>query len=184
MTTAQERPRGRYGPAWEDASLFPDRVGVPWWAAVLVAVVMASAGAFADLQRLNRLGLIFQGCYLLGCLLAIVIVQRKGLFGPMVQPPLILAVAVPGVVLLAGGAPTGAGLPAKALSVATPLINGFPTMAITTVLTVAVGAFRLVVQRRPAAARAGAEHASGGRRPPPRRRPSTGETRTPDPGRG
>jgi hypothetical protein len=184
VTTAQERPRGRYGPAWQDASLFLDRVGVPWWAAVLVAVGMASAGAFADLQRLNRLGLIFQGCYFLGCLLAIVIVQRKGLFGPMVQPPLILAVAVPGVVLLAGGAPTGAGFPAKALSVATPLINGFPTMAITTVLTVAVGAFRLVTQRRPAPSRAANERARRPRRPQPRR-PSTGETApTPDPRRG
>lgn len=153
MTTAQERPRGRYGPAWDDASLFPDRVGVPWWGAVIIAVALASTGAFADLQRINRLGLIFQGCYFLGCLLAIVLVQRKGLFGPMVQPPLILAVAVPGVVLLSGGGgPTGGNLAAKALSVATPLINGFPTMAMTTALTVAVGAFRLLTQRRPTTA--------------------------------
>lgn len=154
MNTAQERPRGRYGPAWDDASLFPDRVGVPWWGAVIVAVALASTGAFADLQRINRLGLMFQGCYFLGCLLAIVVVQRKSLFGPMVQPPLILAVAVPGVVLLSGGGgPTGGDFAARALSVATPLINGFPTMATTTALTVAVGAFRLLTQRRPATAR-------------------------------
>lgn len=123
---------------------------MPWWAAVLIAVGLASTGAFADLQRLNRLGLIFQACYFLGCLLAVALVMRKGLFGPMVQPPLILAVAVPGAVLLAGGAPSGGGLAGKALSVATPLINGFPTMAVTTILTIAVGAFRLITQRPPA----------------------------------
>ncbi len=183
MTTAQQRPRGRYRPAWEDASLFPDRVGVPWWAAVLIAVGLASAGAFADLQRINRLGLIFQGCYFVGCLVAIAVVQRKGLFGPMVQPPLILAVVVPGVVLLAG-VPNAASFPATALSVATPLINGFPTMATTAALTIAVGAFRLVAQRRPAPSRAGNERARRPRRPQPRR-PTTGETTpTPDPRRG
>jgi hypothetical protein len=153
MNATRERPRGRYGPAWDGASLFPHRAGVPWWAAVLIAVGLSSTGAFADLQRISRLGLIFQGCYLLGCLLAIVLVERKALFGPMVQPPLILAVTVPGVVLLASGAPSGGGLPARALSVATPLINGFPTMAITTLLAVAVGVFRLLTQRRPAGTR-------------------------------
>lgn len=172
--STRERPRGRYGPAWDDASLFPDRAGVPWWAAVLLAVGLASAGAFADLQRINRLGLIFQGCYFLGCLLAIVVVQRKGLFGPMVQPPLILAVTVPGVVLLAGGVPTATSFPAKALSVATPLIDGFPTMATTAVLTVAVGTFRVVTQRPPATAPPGDPRARSPRRPPPRRH-ATGE---------
>lgn len=166
--TTRERPRGRFGPAWDDASLFPDRAGLPWWAAVLLAAGLASAGAFVDLQRINRLGLIFQGCYFLGCLLAIVLVQRKGLFGPMVQPPLILVVAVPGVVLLAGGVPTAATFPAKALSVATPLINGFPTMAITAVLTLGVGVFRLVTQRPPpATARPSDPRARRPRRPPP-----------------
>ncbi|MPZ66046.1 MAG: hypothetical protein GEU83_11215 [Pseudonocardiaceae bacterium] len=166
--TTRERPRGRYGPAWDDASLFPGRAGVPWWTAVLLAVGLASAGAFADLQRINRLGLVFQGCYFLGCLLAIVAVQRKGLFGPMVQPPLILAVAVPGVVLLAGGVPTAASFPAKALSVTTPLIDGFPTMATTAVLTIGVGVFRLVTQRPPATARPRHPRARSSRRPPPR----------------
>ncbi len=171
MSATPQRPRGRYGPAWDDASLLPDRAGMPWWAAVLIAVGLSSTGAFADLQRISRLGLIFQGCYFLGCLLAIVVVERKGLFGPMVQPPLILAVTVPGVVLLASGAPSGGGLPARALSVATPLINGFPTMAITTLLTVAVGVFRLFTQRRPTGARQRTQRSArpAAERPAPRR---------------
>lgn len=110
---------------------------------------LTALGVFVDIERLNRLGIVFQACYFLGCLLAVVVVQRKGLFGPMVQPPLILAVAVPGVVLAIGSLPAGGGLVAAALTVGTPLINGFPTMAITTGVVLAIGAFRLVTQRRP-----------------------------------
>ncbi len=117
----------------------------------MCALGLTAFGVFIDLERLNRLGIVFQACYFLGCLLAVVIAQRKGVFWPMVQPPLILAVAVPGVVLAAGSLPTGGGLMATALAVGTPLINGFPTMAITTGLVLAIGAFRVVTQRRPAA---------------------------------
>lgn len=120
---------------------------------MLCALGLTAVGVFADIQRLNRLGILFQACYFLGCLLAVVMVQRKGLFGPMVQPPLILAVAVPGVVLAAGSLPTGGGVMASALAIGTPLINGFPTMAITTGLVVAIGAFRLITQRRPSVRR-------------------------------
>jgi hypothetical protein len=122
---------------------------VPWWVAAFCALGLAAAGAFADIERLNRLGIVFQACYFLGCLLAVVVVQRKGLFGPMVQPPLILAVAVPAVILAAGSPPTDGGMVATALAVGTPLIDGFPTMAITTGFTLAIGIFRVITQRRP-----------------------------------
>lgn len=113
------------------------------------ALLLTATGAFVDLERLNRLGVVFQACYFLGCLLAIMVVQRRGLFGPMVQPPLILAVAVPGVVMAAGSQAASGGTIATALAVGTPLINGFPTMAITTGCTLAIGIFRLVTQRAP-----------------------------------
>jgi hypothetical protein len=148
VTGTRSRNTAQRG-SWGDQALLPDRSGVPWWAAVLCALGLAAAGAFVDIERLNRLGIVFQACYFLGCLLAVVMVQRKGLFGPMVQPPLILAVAVPGVVLAAGAHPTGGGMVATALAVGTPLIDGFPTMAITTGFTLAIGIFRLIVQRRP-----------------------------------
>jgi hypothetical protein len=134
---------------WDERALLPDRLGVPWWTAAFCALGLAAIGAFADLERLNRLGIVFQVCYFLGCLLAVVVVQRKGLFGPMVQPPLILAVAVPGVILALGSHPTGGGTIATALAVGTPLINGFPAMAFTTGFTLAIGIFRLITQRRP-----------------------------------
>jgi hypothetical protein len=137
--------------SWDEYALLPDGPGMPWWAAMLCTLALASTGVFADLERLNRLSVVFQACYFLGCLFAVVVVQRKGLFAPMVAPPLILAMAVPGVVLATGATPTGGGLVATALAVGTPLINGFPTMAITTGFTMAIGAFRMVVQRRPSA---------------------------------
>lgn len=122
---------------------------------MLGALGIATAGVFADMERINQLGIVFQLCYFFGCLLAVVMVQRKGLFAPMVAPPLILAVAVPGVVLAVGPTPAGNGMIATALAIGTPLINGFPTMAITTGVTLAVGILRLVIQRRPSARHTG-----------------------------
>ena len=152
MTATRARSTAERG-SWDEHALLPDRPGIPWWAAVLCTLGLAATGVFADMERLNRLGIVFQICYFLGCLLAVVVVQRKGLFGPMIAPPLVLAVAVPGVVLAAGSTPSGGGMIATVLAVGTPLINGFPTMAITTGFTLAIGMFRLVIQRRPGPAR-------------------------------
>lgn len=142
---------------------------------MVLALVLTTAGAFADMERINSLGVVFQACYFVGCLLAVGIVQRKGLFGPMVQPPLILAAAVPGVVLLTGSIPKDGGTAAAALVVGTPLINGFPTMATTTIVTIIVGAFRLFTQRPPRddadAPRGQAADASRAQAEPPRGRP-------------
>ena len=148
MTGTRTRSTAQRG-SWDERALLPDSVGMPWWAAALCSLGLAAIGAFADMERLNRLGMVFEVCYFLGCLLAVVVVQRKGLFGPMVQPPLILALAVPGVILAIGSHPTGGGMVATALAVGTPLINGFPVMAITTGLTLAIGVLRLITQRRP-----------------------------------
>jgi hypothetical protein len=139
--------------------------GIPWWAAVLLALAFTGFGVFIDMERINRLGFIFQACYFLGCVLAVLWVQRRGLFGPMVQPPLILALAVPGVVLATAGSGLGDSLSAKALAIGTPLINGFPTMAITTGLCLLIGLVRIMRQRPPKTTRTPQR---------PRRRPSEG----------
>lgn len=159
--------RANRGPRWDEASLFPGHHGFTWWAAVLLAVAFAVAGALVDMARMDQLGVLFQGCYFLGCLLSVLLVQRKALFGPMVQPPLILAIAVPAVVLVGAGASAGSGLVGTALAVLTPLINGFPTMAVTTLLTLLLGGFRLAIQRRP-------PNDARGVSPPPRQRPPGG----------
>jgi uncharacterized protein DUF6542 len=136
-------------PTWDTSSALGNIGGIPWWAAVMLALAFTTIGVFADLGRIYRLGFIFQFCYFVGCLLAVLWVQRRALFGPMVQPPLIMAVTVPAVVMVIGGEMTGNGLTAKALAIGTPLINGFPTMAVTTGAAVLVGCIRLLRQRPP-----------------------------------
>ena len=182
MTAARDRPTAPRRPAWDECSLLPDRAGVSWWWAVSLALGLTALGMLADIQRLGRLGLVFQAGYFVGCLLAVSVVQRKGLFGPMVQPPLILAAAVPGVVLFTGSLPNDAGTAATALAVGTPLINGFPTMATTTAFTLAVGGFRLLTQRpptplprsdaKPAPAKPGPAKPALSRQVPPRQAPA------------
>jgi hypothetical protein len=75
-------------------------------------------------------------------------VQRRSMFGPIVQPPLVLAITVPMLVVFTQGVPTG-GLSSMALGLGKPLIDGFPTMAVTTIFTVAIGVTRIFIQRDP-----------------------------------
>ncbi len=62
-------------------------------------------------------------------MLAIVLVQRRDLFVPMIQPPLLLAVSVPVAIAATGSLPASGGLVSSAPAVGAPLINGFPAMA-------------------------------------------------------
>ncbi|MFC0547353.1 DUF6542 domain-containing protein [Kutzneria chonburiensis] len=121
---------------------------MPWWGAVLTALALTAVGALFDELTNKTLGLPFQVLYTIGCVLAVTFVRRRSLFGPMVQPPLIMII-VAGVVLglFAGGASSG--LAAKAIAIGPPLIGNFPVMAIATVLTVVIGAVRLILQRKP-----------------------------------
>jgi hypothetical protein len=81
--------------------------------------------------------------------LAVAWVRRSGLFAPMVQPPLLVAVAVPVVVLLAGTPAPGAGVAERLLVIGAPLVNAFPVMAWGTGAVLLLGLVRLVVQRPP-----------------------------------
>ncbi|WP_345702402.1 DUF6542 domain-containing protein [Saccharomonospora xinjiangensis] len=125
------------------------RRGIPWWGAALLAFGLALIGAFADQVVTDSLSVVFHVCYALGAVGAVLAVQRKSLFGPMVQPPLAMALTVPLVVLTASGLPEGSDMLSKALAIGTPLINSFPMMAGTTAATVLVGALRMVKQRAP-----------------------------------
>jgi len=123
-------------------------LGLPGYAAIAIALGFTALGVFIDLSRINGLGAVFKGCYFAGCVLAVCWVKRRALFGPMVQPPLLLAVAVPSVVLISRAWAVGPGGAADhLLSVGAPLLNGFPTMAVTTAFAVGIGAIRYVVQR-------------------------------------
>ncbi|WP_158888667.1 DUF6542 domain-containing protein [Amycolatopsis anabasis] len=134
---------------WDLRPIAGARPGLPWWGAVLLGFGLSVVAAFGDMQLQNTLTLLFQACYFLGAVGAICAVQRRSLFGPMVQPPLILAITVPGVILFASGLPASSDTLQKALAVGTPLINGFPTMAVTTGVVLAVGFFRIYRERDP-----------------------------------
>ncbi|PXY21186.1 DUF6542 domain-containing protein [Prauserella muralis] len=134
---------------WDERSIVGARRGLPWWGSVLLALGTAVLGAVVDLQVSDALGGLFQGFFLAGSVVAVGAVQRRNLFGPMVQPPLIQAATVPTMVLVASGLPSSSDTLAKVLAISTPLINGFPMMAITTALTVAIGIYRMFRERDP-----------------------------------
>ncbi|GHF27665.1 hypothetical protein GCM10017786_72410 [Amycolatopsis deserti] len=151
---------------WDQRPIVGERRGLPWWGAVLLAFGLAVIGAVIDMQTQNTLGWLFKGAYFVGAVGAVAGVQRRSLFGPMVQPPLILGVTVPGVVLLVSGLPDNSDMLTRALAVGTPLINGFPTMAITTGCTLVLGIVRIYRERNPdAAPKAGDKRPTDPKRP-------------------
>ncbi|MEJ8280457.1 DUF6542 domain-containing protein [Pseudonocardia spirodelae] len=129
-----------------ERSLIPPVLGVPPLAATGLAVGTTAIGVFADLVRIGTVGRVFEIAYLLGCVLAVSWVRRRGIFLPAVQPPLLLAVLVPLVAVLIG-APSGGGTAQSVLMAGAPLINAFPAMAVTTVVVLLVAGFRLLRQR-------------------------------------
>jgi hypothetical protein len=174
VTTRQPaRPATAGWPVYE-RSILGSVLGLPGYAAIGIALGFTGLGVFIDLNRINGLGAIFKGCYFAGCVLAVCWVKRRALFGPMVQPPLLLAIAVPAVVLASGDGGTGtAGLTDHLLSIGAPLLNGFPTMAVTTAFAVAIGVCRYVLQRP-----IGIEPVRSSSRPPSGRPPSERPSRS------
>ncbi len=146
-----DRPEAARGPGgrWPmaDRSLLPTVLGVPPIAAVGLAAVLTAIGVFVDLTRIGNLGTVFTVCHIAGCVLAVAWVRRSGLFGPMVQPPLLVAAAVPVVVLLAGSPRPGQGVAERLLVIGAPLVNAFPVMATTTGIVLALGLLRVGLQR-------------------------------------
>ena len=124
-------------------------LGVPPLAALGLAFGFTALGVFVDLQRIGTVGTVFRALYFCGCVLAVTWVRRRNLFGPVVAPPLLLALAVPAIVLMGDGAGISGG--STLLSVGAPLVNSFPTMAVTSGVVLALGLVRLVVQREPRA---------------------------------
>jgi len=146
-----DRPEPERGPGgrWPvaDRSMLATVLGVRPIAAVGLAAALTAIGVLVDLTQTGNLGLVFTICHISGCVLAVVWVRRSGLFGPMVQPPLLVAAAVPTVVLLVGSPRPGQGVAERLLVIGAPLVNAFPVMAWATGAVLAVGLLRIVLQR-------------------------------------
>ncbi len=125
-----------------ERSAFPHRAGVPWWAAVLIAVVATLAG-FAIEAGLGHqeLGFVFAGCYALGCIAAVLLVRQSGIFTAVIQPPLLLFVAVPLAYFLLHGSAFN-GLKDVAISCGYPLVERFPLMLFTSATVLLIGLVR------------------------------------------
>ncbi|MGV0811810.1 DUF6542 domain-containing protein [Mycolicibacterium boenickei] len=125
--------------------MHPRFAGVPWWGAVLIAVTATAIGFAFDAGSGNReLSAVFAVCYSLGCLLAVLAVQQVGLFTAVIQPPLILFVAVPGSYFLFHGGQLQ-GVKDLAINCGYPLIERFPLMLFISAAVLLIGLGRWYV---------------------------------------
>ena len=94
----------------------------------------------------KELGAVFSTLYVLGCLAAVVLVRHSGLFTAVIQPPLILFVAVPTSYFLFHGGELG-GLKDILINCGYPLIERFPLMFFTSAAVLLAGVARWYLDR-------------------------------------
>jgi|GEM_PF-300215 len=120
--------RARPGVEESHRSIHPDIAGVPWWAALLIAVGATSIGFAIDAGFGHKeLTHVFAGFYVAGCVAAVLAVRQEGIFTAVIQPPLILFCTVPGGYWLFHGRKVGH-LKDLLINCGYPLIERFPLM--------------------------------------------------------
>ncbi len=125
-----------------DRSAHPNLAGVPWWAAVLIAVIATTIGfAFDAGAGHKELGSVFAVMYALGCVAAVLAVRQASIFTAVIQPPLILFVTVPGAYFLFHGA-SFTGVKDTLINFGYPLIERFPLMLFTSAGVLLIGLVR------------------------------------------
>ncbi|PKV79824.1 hypothetical protein ATK86_4238 [Nocardia fluminea] len=152
-------------------SIVPSVPGIPAWAAILLAAGATGLGFLIDgIGGETYPTGTFSALYVLGCVLAVCAVRFRGLFSVMVMPPLLLFVAVPLACQLLGGRATTS-IKDVLMNLIIPLVERFPTMALATVLVLAIGGARIAIAKRaPQTARPTPERRTE-RKPAKRRRP-------------
>jgi hypothetical protein len=115
---------------------------VPWWGAVIIAVVGTCIGFAYDAgSGTQSLGGVFAAMYFLGCVAAVLAVRQDGIFTAVVQPPLILFVAVPTTYYLFNHANID-GIKDILINCGYPLIERFLLMFTTAVVVLLIGMAR------------------------------------------
>ncbi len=123
-------------------SAHPGVTGVPSWGAVLIAVSATLAGFAIEAGSGHReLGFLFAAGFVLGCLGAVLAVRQSAIFTAVIQPPLLLFVAVPLGYFLVHSAPFN-GLKDVLITCGYPLIERFPLMLFTSAAVLAIGMAR------------------------------------------
>ncbi|RZT25973.1 hypothetical protein EV589_1723 [Mycobacterium sp. BK558] len=123
-------------------SAHPNIPGVPWWGAVLIAVVGCAIGFAVDAgSGGGALTSVFSVFYVMGCLVAVLAVRRAGLFTAVIQPPLLLFVIVPGAYFLMHSSEIR-GIKDILINCGYPLIERFPLMFFTSAAVLVIGIAR------------------------------------------
>lgn len=121
-------------------SIVPSIPGVPWWAAVLIAVGATALGYAFDAGH-KELTHTFAGLYIAGCVAAVLAVRQAAVFTAVIQPPLILFCAVPGAYWLFHGGKVDK-FKDLLINCGYPLIERFPLMLGTAGVILLIGLFR------------------------------------------
>lgn len=121
--------------------MFPVIRGIPGWAAVLLIVAFVALSYAIDWNK-PLLGRPLTILYFAGCVLAVLLVRRRGLFWPAVMPPIIGALGVPLFYLLTA-TPLGETLGrADVLTALVPLAKRFPLILVTWLIVLAIAVVR------------------------------------------
>jgi hypothetical protein len=86
----------------------------------------------------KELSMVFATTYALGCVFAVLAVRQAGIFTAVIQPPLILFIAVPTAYFLFHGGQLG-GVKDLAINCGYPLIERFPLMFFTAAVVLLIG---------------------------------------------
>jgi hypothetical protein len=144
-------------------SAHPSIPGIPWWGAVLLAATFTAIGfAFDAGSGDKELSFVFATAYFIGCLVAVLAVRQNGIFTAVIQPPLILFIAVPtAYFLFAEG--QNAGIKDLLINCGYPLIERFPLMFFASAATLLIGLGRWYhgMSTRKATPKAPAEETTG-----------------------
>jgi uncharacterized protein DUF6542 len=128
--------------AADHRSALPHLPGIPWWGAAIVASTLTAVGFAYDAGTGNNaLGGVFVTFYVLGCVAAVLAVRQSGLFTAVIQPPLILFIAVPFAYFVFHGS-TFTGIKDTLINCGYPLIERFPLMFFTTATVLLIGMVR------------------------------------------
>ncbi|WP_197516310.1 DUF6542 domain-containing protein [Mycobacterium sp. E2497] len=133
-----QRPKSAVEPSHR--SIHPNIPGIPWYAALLLAVTATAIGYGIDAGH-KELTHVFAGFYIAGCVAAVLAVRQDGLFTAIIQPPLILFCAVPGAYWLFHDAKVGH-LKDLLINCGYPLIERFPLMLGTAGVVLLIGLVR------------------------------------------
>lgn len=112
---------------------------------MLLTVAISLTGVAID-SLSGELGAAFTVLFFLGCVLAVLTVSRRSLFVAGVQPPIVMAVLVPLVYVVAGvGGGEDLFSRTQIISIGLPLATRFPLMIATTVVVIALALIRAYV---------------------------------------